>query len=187
MRKGELEKSKGGSINNRAFQVTQNPIYLMQRILATFDPIIVSAVAHHGLKLAMWRVLWSVQELGTETVGEISDATRVERSTLSRLLTVMQAKGLVDARQSSDDGRFVHVKLTSKGKKTYEEVLPVVANLVGWVLQDVADEENKELTSLLSRILQVLERPAFQTLFPAEGSARGAKAPANKVARKKVG
>src|SRR4051812_42254008 len=51
------------------------------------------------------------------TIGSLSTALRVDISTMSRNVSVLERSGYLARLRSTDDGRIVHVRLTPKGRK----------------------------------------------------------------------
>jgi DNA-binding MarR family transcriptional regulator len=58
---------------------------------------------------------------GPRTVGELAAAEGVRSPTMSRLVTEMEAEGLVERRASTDDRRVVVVTATGTGRRTVQE------------------------------------------------------------------
>lgn len=58
---------------------------------------------------------------GPRTVGELAAAEQVRSPTMSRLVSEMEAEGLVERSPSPDDGRAVVVTATDAGRRTMQE------------------------------------------------------------------
>ena len=151
-----------GRLSSANFQITDNTLYVMSRILRGFEKYMSSALLQKGLKLPTWRVLWALQEIGQQNIGELSDATTIERSTLSRIIDSMEKNELVRSMPSKPDRRYTKTFLTPRGRRQYEEILPISKELVDWALAGLSKKELDDLSQLLKRVQDNIERPVYQ-------------------------
>jgi len=100
---------------------------------------------------------------GPITLGDLATAEQVRPPTISKLIVILEAKGLVERVAAAGDRRVVRVKATARGTKLLYEgrqrrVAALVASLTALPASDRA---------LLARALPVLEKIS--------GTARAAK------------
>jgi DNA-binding MarR family transcriptional regulator len=81
------------------------------------------AVAAHSITIAQLNLLAALGEVGPCSPRKLGEVLLLERSTVSRNLDLLMAKGLVEA-VSSDAKGIREVKLSSEGEKKIDEVLP---------------------------------------------------------------
>jgi DNA-binding MarR family transcriptional regulator len=74
------------------------------------------------LTLEQFETLQAVVTSEQSTIGSLSMALRVDISTMSRNVSVLERSGYLARFRSPDDGRIVHVNLTSKGKRALTEL-----------------------------------------------------------------
>lgn len=79
----------------------------------------------YGLKFEGVRVLFRLMEKDGRAIGELARLTGIELSTLSRVVSRMEARGLVRRVRSSDDARGVIVFLTPKGRALAQKERPI--------------------------------------------------------------
>jgi DNA-binding MarR family transcriptional regulator len=79
-----------------------------------------SEVCCGDLTLEQFQTLQAVSASGRRSIGSLSTALRVDLSTMSRNVTLLERNGYLSRARSADDGRVVHVKLTAKGKRALE-------------------------------------------------------------------
>src|SRR6478752_4341273 len=79
-----------------------------------------SDVCCGDLTLEQFQTLQSVSASEQHSIGTLSTALRVDLSTMSRNVTVLERNGYLSRSRSAEDGRVVHVKLTAKGKRALE-------------------------------------------------------------------
>jgi DNA-binding MarR family transcriptional regulator len=104
------------------------------------------------LTLPMWRVLavlWRHREL---KIGDLIGDTTIEQSTLSRLLTTMDERGLLTRVRNKLDNRSVLVKLTPNGRKLTKALIPLALRNQRFALRGFSEKEVEHLYNMLGRI-----------------------------------
>lgn len=72
------------------------------------------------LTLAQFQTLQAVSAPDQLSLGALSTALRVDLSTMSRNVTLLERNGYLSRARSAEDGRVVYVKLTPKGHRALE-------------------------------------------------------------------
>jgi DNA-binding MarR family transcriptional regulator len=72
-----------------------------------------------------WRTLSVLADLDGLTINELARHTFIDRSALSRLLTLMMREGLLRCRAREADKRNVEVFITAKGRAAFRRMLPI--------------------------------------------------------------
>jgi DNA-binding MarR family transcriptional regulator len=80
----------------------------------------VSEVCCGDLTLEQFQTLREVSAADQLTIGALSAVLRVDLSTMSRNVTVLERNGYLLRSRSSEDGRIVHVGITAKGHRALE-------------------------------------------------------------------
>ena len=104
------------------------------------------------LTLPMWRVLavlWRQRQL---KIGDLIGDTTIEQSTLSRLLTTMEERGLLTRVRNKLDNRSVLVKLTPNGRKITKALIPLALRNERVALRGFSENEIEQLYDMLGRI-----------------------------------
>src|SRR4029450_11288849 len=85
--------------------------YLLNRAGARIAAAFGEEMRPLGATLQMWRVLAALRERDGRRMGDLSETTSIEVSTLTRLVDNMEQKGLVVRRRDADDARasLLHV------------------------------------------------------------------------------
>lgn len=107
--------------------------------------------------LPMWRVLVELWHNGEHRLGELSERTSIDMSTLSRLVVAMQRKNLVVRRRSGLDGRALSLTLTPRGLALTEKIAPQALHYEGVAMQEMSEREVATLKDLLKRVYRNLE------------------------------
>jgi DNA-binding MarR family transcriptional regulator len=79
-----------------------------------------SEVCCGDLTLEQFQTLRAVRASDQLTIGSLSGVLRVDLSTMSRNVTVLERNGYLLRSRSSEDGRIVHVGITAKGNRALE-------------------------------------------------------------------
>lgn len=72
------------------------------------------------LTLEQFRTLEAATASDRPAVGTLAASLRVDVSTMSRNVTVLERSGYLSRARSEQDGRVVHVALTAKGRRALE-------------------------------------------------------------------
>src|SRR5436309_2780692 len=79
----------------------------------------------YGLEIPEWRVLATLGFRDEACSAQyISHCTRTHKSTISRAVTALQRRRLIERVKNGDDRREFRLRLTRKGRALYEELIP---------------------------------------------------------------
>jgi DNA-binding MarR family transcriptional regulator len=79
-----------------------------------------SEVCCGDFTLEQFQTLRAVTASDQLSIGRLSTLLRVDLSTMSRNVTVLEQKGYLKRARSTDDARVVYVRVTAKGKRALE-------------------------------------------------------------------
>lgn len=98
------------------------------------------------------RVLFFLHERGPMTQREILEEMGVRASSLSELLSKLEAKGYVEKTKSQTDKRNYNVSITESGIQALEEMRAKHQAAMSDLLSCLAPEERKQLATLLEKL-----------------------------------
>ena len=79
----------------------------------------------YGLDIPEWRVLATLGFRNEACSAQyIAHCTRTHKSTISRAVTALMTRQLVERVENADDRREFALRMTRKGKALYEELIP---------------------------------------------------------------
>jgi len=114
--------------------------------------------ARYGLDIPEWRVLATLGFRDDACSAQyISDCTRTHKSTISRAVTALTQRRIVERVENTDDRREFRLRLTRKGKTLYQELIPRLLRKEQEILSCLTAQERKELASLLGKIEKSLD------------------------------
>lgn len=118
-----------------------------QRLTHVYD----AALAGTGLKITQFSLLRAIEREGEPTLGRLSQATGLDRSTLGRDVRVLRRAGLV-ALGHGRDGRTTVVALTEAGRERVRAALPHWERAQGRLEEALGPESRSELETILGRV-----------------------------------
>ena len=124
--------------------------YLINRVgVALVARFTERALARHRVTIDMWRVLAALSDDGSQRQVDLAGMTSIEASTISRLVTRLVHRELVNRSRSRTNGREVVVELTARGKALVNQLIPVALAVESSAIGAVGAKD-------LARIKQVL-------------------------------
>jgi DNA-binding MarR family transcriptional regulator len=112
----------------------------------------------YGLDIPEWRVLATLGFRNDACSAQyIADCTRTHKSTISRAVTALMERQLVERVENEDDRREFRLRMTRKGDALYEQLIPRLLRKEQEILSCLSPREQKNLAALLGKIEQSLD------------------------------
>jgi DNA-binding MarR family transcriptional regulator len=109
--------------------------------------------ARYGLDIPEWRVLATLGFRKEACSAQyISQCTRTHKSTISRAVTALLERELIERVANADDRREFRLRMTRKGKVLYDELIPRLLRREQEILACLSAQERKEFGRLLGKI-----------------------------------
>lgn len=127
------------------------------------DAAVAAGLARDGLSLADYELMVALSAAPDDCLRAKDLAAVVcwEKSRLSKQLSRMATRGLVDRRPAEDDARGIMVRLTAAGRKALEQAAPNHVELVRELfIDEITDAEAAALRSLSARVVAAAEAAA---------------------------
>jgi DNA-binding MarR family transcriptional regulator len=107
----------------------------------------------YGLDIPEWRVLATLGFRNDACSAQyIAHCTRTHKSTISRAVTALMTRQLVERVENEDDRREFQLRMTRKGKALYEELIPRLKRKEQEILACLSAQERKDFTLVLGKI-----------------------------------
>ena len=107
----------------------------------------------YGLDIPEWRVLATLGfRDGACSAQYISDCTRTHKSTISRAVTALMQRQIVERVENEEDRREFALRLTRRGKTLYQELIPRLLRKEQEILSCLTAAERREFAALLGKI-----------------------------------
>jgi DNA-binding MarR family transcriptional regulator len=112
----------------------------------------------YGLDIPEWRVLATLGFRREACSAQyISDCTRTHKSTISRAVTELMQRRLVERVENADDRREYRLRMTRKGKALYEELIPRLLHREQDILSCLSARERNDFARLVGKIEESLD------------------------------
>jgi DNA-binding MarR family transcriptional regulator len=112
----------------------------------------------YGLDIPEWRVLATLGFRNDACSAQyIAHCTRTHKSTISRAVTALMARQLVERVENEDDRREFALRMTRKGKSLYEELIPRLLRKEQEMLSCLSAQERKDFALMLGKIERSLD------------------------------
>ncbi len=149
----ELDGRVGAGFDEYLFYLFMQTVNRRNR---DFNPAL-SAV---GLSIAEWRAMAVINRLDGCLMSELAEYTTVDRTTLTRIIDHLCAKGLTVRVASPQDRRQVRVELTAQGKIVIDQAVNALRTHNERALRGLSEADLTTLRALLQRILRnLIEKP----------------------------
>jgi DNA-binding MarR family transcriptional regulator len=107
-----------------------------------------------GLEIPEWRVLVTVGRGPGCTAQYIAESTRMHKTRVSRAISHLEERGLIERASNSDDRREMSLKLTKAGLRMYSELVPLALERERNLLACLSKDQQRAFVTALD----VLER-----------------------------
>ena len=112
----------------------------------------------YGLDIPEWRVLATLGFRDDACSAQyIAHCTRTHKSTISRAVTALMARELVERVENEDDRREFALRMTAKGKALYLELIPRLKRKEQEILSCLSAQERKDFAAMLGKIENSLD------------------------------
>ena len=111
----------------------------------------------YGLDIPGWRILATLGFRNDACTAQfIAQCTRTHKSTISRAVTGLLGRELIERVENEDDRREFRLRLTKKGHALYHELVPRLKRKEQEILSCLSSREREQLAITLGKIEQHL-------------------------------
>jgi DNA-binding MarR family transcriptional regulator len=118
-----------------------------------------SDVCCGDLTFEQFQTLQAIGASKQASIGSLSTQLRVDLSTMSRNVTVLQRTNYLSRARSAEDGRVVHVRLTARGRRALESLRCGEREILGDVYARLPAHERPRMVKALEVLQSCLEYP----------------------------
>lgn len=128
-------------------------------VVVQFRPLL----RRHGVNEQQWRVLRVLAEVPEITAKQLAREAAILAPSLSRMLSAMEARGLVRRRAGTHDQRHSLISMDSPGRELFERMAQDFEAVYARMAADFGRERLDRLHGELDALRQALSRPAAKT------------------------
>lgn len=114
-------------------------------------------VARHGLTLAEFAIIEVLYHRGPLLLGEVQRKILVSSGGVTYLVDRLEAKGLVERRECSEDRRARYAALTPAGERLVARIFPEHSRNIGRAVAVLTRAEQLQATALLRKLGKAAE------------------------------
>lgn len=109
-------------------------------------------LAEFDVTVPEWRVMANVALRGSCSARELIEDVAMDKALVSRSIRQLVGKGLLTARPNDVDRRTSLLRLTAKGTRIYEDLLPKARRRQATLLEDLGEQERRVLWIALEKL-----------------------------------
>ena len=153
------QREEGVSKRNARLDLFGFVPFRLNRLAAEVSSALsVEYATRYGLDIPEWRVLATLGFRHDACSAQyIAQCTRTHKSTISRAVTALMQRQLIERVENEDDRREFALRMTPKGKALYEELIPRLKGKEQEILSCLSAQERKEFSSALGKIEKHLD------------------------------
>ena len=112
----------------------------------------------YRLDIPEWRVLATLGFRNDACSAQyVAHCTRTHKSTISRAVTTLMKRQLVERVENKDDRREFQLRMTRKGKALYQELIPRLKRREQEIMSCLSAQERNDFAQLLGKIESSLD------------------------------
>jgi MarR family transcriptional regulator, lower aerobic nicotinate degradation pathway regulator len=127
--------------------------YMLHQTARRRDAAIDAALEPMGLNASRARTLTIIRRLEGCSMNALAKFTTIERTTLTREVDLLVARGLIERTVPANDRRRVSLSLTAQGEAVYESGVPLVLEATLRALEGVDGKALREFARMLRTIM----------------------------------
>jgi len=128
--------------------------FKVTRLARIMEARLEKQLSEHGITRLMWCVLRGVGMENVTTPSRLAEYICIARPAVSRLLKVMEERGLVKRLEIGDDKRFIEVELTELGQEKMKACHVLVRQLNDHFAGKLDDDSYELLMAAIDRLTE---------------------------------
>lgn len=146
---------------DKGFVLDDYALYNLNRVAATYNKEMSEALKVYDLDTTQWRILMLLDDKSPSSVGDLARRSVTKMPTVTRMLTRMEAQGLVERRALDGDRRIIQIRMTAKARKTLAMVQSIGKDVYERAFEGIEAQKVTQLTDVLKRIRENLIRSPY--------------------------
>jgi DNA-binding MarR family transcriptional regulator len=135
----------------------------MRRIDKLMSSFVESRFEDTGISFVQWIALKVVRDGVARSAGDLARELSITTGATTRMIDVLEARGLMVRDRAGDDRRVVNLAVTEAGQETVEQLMLRVVEAWNEVLKDFDQAEVDLMVMNLMRLLAAVERVSGNT------------------------
>ena len=145
-----MSRTKQPAVDDIGFLLAKASAHLNELLLARF-----AAAGYPEIRASFGSVLVPLFEHDGRRIGELAQAARLSKQSMTGLVATCEQAGLVERRRDAADGRAFVVRLTARGQR-FQAVAKQVLDDLDRELRDALGSRNRDaLVNALKGVMQL--------------------------------
>ena len=106
-----------------------------------------------GLRITQFSLLMNIRRNPQISVSALSDLMRMDQTTITRNLKVLEKKALIRIFPDPDDKRIRKIQMTHEGKKTVKQTMPSWISAQGKMVDSIGSDQAALLVQSLNKLI----------------------------------
>ena len=140
-----------------AFRLDDDLGFLVAQTHRAMRRWIMARLAPLGITYEQFKVLNALCEEENVTQAKMAGRVQMDKTSLARMLTRMEASGLISRQGDPADSRLKRIFLTDRGRRLALQVAPYRDQGLRTAAQGMSEEEVKELKQLLGIVFRNMD------------------------------
>lgn len=111
-----------------------------------------------GLSITEWRIMAVLGEYSGISADEVSIKTQIEKSLISRAISKLLSRKLINRTISVEDKRRSELTLSEIGYKVYEQIVPMSLDYEKQLLSCLNQEQQEQLSATIETLYNHAEQ-----------------------------
>ena len=141
------------------FSLDESVPYLMIRVGGLMSRQLELDLRALKVSFQHWRILAVLAEINGSSITDLSEYAVVPHSSLSRLLSRMEAEGYVRRQTDTQDARTVRLYTTPLGEDMYRRILPMAVAIREQAMAGMSAAQKINLLELMNHMLGRMQAP----------------------------
>jgi DNA-binding MarR family transcriptional regulator len=124
---------------------------------ATRNPSLPEIRSSEPIGVAEAHTLIDLSEIKALSQGELAERLRLEKSTISRLVRQLMARGWVERTPLREDGRVMMVRLSKEGRKAAERLLQARRARFSRLLAAIPEAKRSAVVEAISTLVEAAD------------------------------
>ena len=116
-----------------------------------------------GISIPEWRAIAVLGAFAPLSSNEICERTAMDKAKVSRAVSTLLDKGLIERTAHATDQRLIQLALSKRGRRVYEEIIPRAKAIEAEVTKGLSKADVANLHRMLDRIAARLDAMERQT------------------------
>jgi len=153
-----VQKNQGPLDLMESFELSGFVPYLLNQAMSHLDNNLRYALKPFGLSIHQWRVLLMLKLRGSVSIGDISSATVMGQSTITRVADQLEDAGYAYRMPMPDHKRVILLSLTVAGAHLIEKVIPAAFAIHDSAVEGFTADEQQVLFQMLQKLTSNFRR-----------------------------